>query len=143
MQVALGGAAKLEAIRNSSIRSEGTTLTGERMASVRLWDRWMQGDVYRQDQEFGPILRVVFYDGKIAWMGVRGSVAPLPPSMVPVVRSEMFRLLFRLALSDKSPKRQVADLGGGVLQITEGDALGVRIYLDAVTALPQRMGTAS
>ena len=139
MQEALGGAAKLEGIRNSSIRSEGVSLMGERMSSVKLWDRWVQGDVYRQDQEFGPIHRAVFYDGKIAWMGVRGVVAPMPSSMVPVVRSEMFRLLFRLALSDKAPKRQVSDLGGGVLQITEGDAQGVRIYVDPGTGLPQRM----
>ena len=139
MQEALGGLARLEAIRNASIRLEGATLIGDRMSNVKLWDRWVQGDVYRQDQEFGAARRAIFYNWKIAWIGVPGSVSPLPAALVPVVRSEMFRILFRLALSDKVPSRQVADLGGGVLQITEGDSQGVRIYLDASTGLPQRI----
>jgi zinc protease len=139
MQEAMGGRAKLEAIRDISVVQEGTTLLGERIENIKLTERWMHGGVYRQDQDYGGLNQVVFYNGKIAWIGRKGVVAPLPPGAVALVRTELFRLPFRLALSDKDPERQVADLGGNVLQITEGDAHGVRIYLDASTWLPQRL----
>ena len=139
MQEAMGGRARLAAVRDMSIRQEGTTLLGDRMSDVKLWDRWMHDDIYRQDQEFGTVQRSIFYNGKIAWLGTRGTVAPLPSQMVPLVRNEIFRLLFRLALSDQIDSRQVADLGGNVLQITEGAEHGVRVYLDPATSLPQRL----
>jgi zinc protease len=139
MQEAMGGQAKLAAIRDLSIRLEGTTLVGDKMSNIKLWDRWMAGDVYRQDQEFGPMAQTIFYNGKIAWIGRWGSIAPLPPVGVTMVRTELFCFPFRLAVSDQNPARQIADLGGSVLQITEGDAYGVRIYIDAATGLPQRL----
>ena len=139
MQEAMGGQAKLAAIRDISIRLEGTTLISDKMANIKLWDRWMAGDVYRQDQEFGPIAQTIFYNGKIAWLGRRGAVSPLPAAGVSMVRTELFRFPFRLATSDQNPARQIADLGGGVLQITEGDVHGVRIYIDAGTGLPHRL----
>lgn len=83
--------------------------------------------------------RSIFYNGKIAWLGASGAVAPLPDQYLPQIRNEMFRLIFRLAVSDGVESRQVADLGGNVLQITEGAEHGVRIYLDPETSLPQRV----
>lgn len=139
MQAALGGREKLAAIRDMSIRQEGTTLFNERPAHVKLLERWLTGDVYRQDQDFGVMSQAIFYNGKIAWIARPGVVAPLPPPGVAIVRHELFRLLFLLALSDGNPARQVADLGGNVMQITEGDTYGVRVYLDPATSLPQRL----
>ncbi len=138
MQEAMGGRERLAAIRDVSIRWEGSTLIEDRMAGIKLWDRWIAGDTLRQDQEFGLNRQAVFYNGKIAWLGTRGNVAALPPAGLALIRSEIFRLMFRLALSDGNPARQVADLGGNVVQITEGDAHGIRIYLDPKTGLPQR-----
>ncbi len=139
MQDAMGGRAKLVAIQDVSIRAEGTTITADGNTPIKLWDRWMTGDIYRQDQEFGFVKRSIFYNGKIGWIGAPGVVAPLAPALLGQVRGELFRLPVRLALSDQDPARQVSDLGGNVLQITEGDKQGIRIYLDAATGLPQRL----
>ena len=139
MQEAMGGRARLAAIRDVSIRAEGATMGADGSMPVKLWDRWIAGDIYRQDQDLGFGLRVVFYNGKIGWLGAPGAVAPLPPAILGQVRGELFRLPFRLALSEQDPARQVSDLGGGVLQLTEGDKYGIRIYLDAATGLPQRL----
>ncbi len=139
MQDAMGGRAKLAAIHDVSIRAEGTTMTADGNAQIKLWDRWMTGDIYRQDQEFGFVKRTIFYNGKIGWIGAPGVVAALAPALLGQVRGELFRLPIRLALSDQNQARQVSDLGGNVLQITEGDKNGIRIYLDAATGLPQRL----
>ena len=139
MQDAMGGRAKLAAVRDLSIRAEGTTMTADGNGPVKLWDRWMMGDIYRQDQEFGFVKRAIFYNGKIGWIGAPGVVAALAPALLGQVRGELFRLPLRLALSDQNQARQISDLGGNVLQITEGDKHGIRIYLDAATGLPQRL----
>ena len=138
MQEAMGGQAKLAAIRDASLRFEGSVLFGDSMTPIKLWDRWVSGGIYRQDQEYSSLSRAVFYNGKIGWIAQPGAVAPLAPAMLGQVRGELFRLPFRLALSGEDPARQVADLGGNVLQITEGDRLGIRVYLDPKTGLPQR-----
>ena len=139
MQEAMGGRAKLAAIRDVSVRAEGTTMGIDGSVAVKLWDRWMAGDIYRQDQDMGFGPRAVFYNGKIGWLGAPGAVAPLPSAMLGQVRGELFRLPFRLALSEQDPARQISDLGGNVLQLTEGDKYGIRIYLDPATGLPQRL----
>ena len=137
MREALGGEARLKAIRDISIRQEGLTVTGDQTMRVKLWDRWLAGNTYRQDQEIGAVNQTIFYNGKIAWIGRRGLVAPLPAAGVALVRSEIFRFPFRLALAGQDPGDQVADLGGNVLEVSI-DSQSVRIYLDPGTALPQR-----
>ena len=107
---------------------------------ITVHDRWLQGDVYRQDQIFASgTPRSYFYNGRFAWLGVPGYVDPMPPDVLAQVRGEVFRLLFRLALSDRDPKRQVAAPGGNVILVNAGDKYSVRIHVDPKTNLPQRV----
>lgn len=140
LQKALGGAEKLAAIRDASIRYEGTVAVNGAPAPIAVHDRWMLGDIYRQDQVLkGSAPRSFFFNGRIAWLGVPGYVDPMPPDTLAQVRVEIFRLLFRLALSDRDPKRQVAAPGGNVILVNEGDKYSVRIHIDPKTNLPQRL----
>ncbi|MCC6537741.1 MAG: insulinase family protein [Bryobacterales bacterium] len=140
MQKALGGADKLAAVQDASIRYEGTVAVNGTPTPLTVHDRWMQGDIYRQDQSLkNGVPRSFFYNGRIAWLGVPGYVDPMSPDTLAQVRGEIFRLLFRLALSDRDSKRQVAAPGGNVILVNEGDKYSVRIHVDPQTHLPQRL----
>lgn len=138
-QQAMGGKEKLTAIKDLLVRTEGLTFINNAMTPVKLRDRWVAGDIFRQDQEFSFSSRAIFYNGKIGWVGLPGMVGALSESLLYQVRGELFRLPFRVALSDANPARQVAHLGGNAVQITEGEAYGMRAYLDPQTGLPQRV----
>lgn len=138
-QEAMGGKEKLQGIKDLLVRTEGTTFINNAMTPVKLRDRWVSGDIFRQDQEFSFSSRAVFYNGKIGWVGLPGMVGALSESLLHQVRGELFRLPFRVALSDVNPARQVAHLGGNTVQITEGESYGMRAYLDPNTGLPQRV----
>jgi len=140
LQKALGSADKLASIQDLSIRYEGTVAVNGAPAPLTVHDRWIQGDVYRQDQAMKTgVPRSFFYNGRIAWLGVPGQVESMSPDTLAQVRSEILRLLFWLALSDRDPKRQVAAPGGNVILVNEGDKYSVRIAVDPKTNLPHRI----
>ncbi len=134
-QEALGGRARLAALRDFTIVSEGTHLG----VPVKVWDRWLGPATYRQDQETGGSRVSVFYDGEIGWVGTPGRVGPLPPYVLTQVRGELFRLPPLLASSDSDPKRTVSHSGGNILVIRNDRDQAARLYLDESTGLPGRL----
>ena len=142
MRDALGGADALGKVRAYSMRSEGTVYGPDKTMTAVKTDRWFtEGDreAIRQDVEMGSGTQAVFYNGEIGWIALGRRIRPLPPSLLQQVRGELFRVPFRLALSDRMPDREVCHLGANIVQVTGPNGNGVKIYIDPETGLPQRV----
>lgn len=136
MRQALGGEERLAAVEDLHIVSEGESDD----ALLKVTDRWLKAGVLRQDQETprGPLS--VFYDGGVAWVGSRGGVVrPVSASLLYQLRTELFRVLPVLALSNRDPKRMVSQAGANILVVTGEHGVGTRIFLDEATGLPVRL----
>ena len=108
------------------------------MAPMDAVEMWIAEETFRQDQRWRDHNLYIFYDTKIGWISDGLRLAPLPPAAARQLRGELFRLLFRLALSDRIEGRTVSYQGSGVLYIADASE-SVRIYLDEETALPRRL----
>jgi hypothetical protein len=139
VQQAMGGADRLAAVRDYRIEASGTLYLSGRAVPVRTVERWIGPETYRQDQTFNAATLSVFYNGKIGWSSDGRGLAPLNAALASRVRGELFRLPFRLMLSDRAEGRTVAYQGSGVLYIQGEHDQSVRIFLNEETALPRRL----
>jgi zinc protease len=138
MQDAMGGAEKLAAIRDFTSEFEGTMTAGNRMVPIKAKEVWLAEETFRQEQTLPDRRLLLFYNGSIGWFSDGVRIGALPSGLVRQIRGELFRLPFRLALSDRIKGRTVSYQGSGVLFVSEGEE-SVRIYLDEQTALPRRL----
>jgi hypothetical protein len=137
MQQSMGGADRLAAIKDLMISTEGMMSGGK----SKVVDRMVLAPLtFRQDQETPESPFSVFYNGAIGWVGASGGrISALSPGLLAQVRSEVFRALPLLALSDRDSKRTVSHLGSNIVVVTGEHGNAVRLYLDEQTALPIRL----
>ena len=139
MQQAMGGAAKLAAVKDFLQAGELTMFQTGAPFRGKLLDRWA-GAHYRQDQEmpFGKLS--VYFDGKSGWIhGPQGQLTN-HPLVMRQAGGEMFRFPFRLALSDRDTARTVGLAGDGALIIADTKwKLVVELEMDESTGLPTTM----
>jgi hypothetical protein len=105
---------------------------------VKQTNLWVAPDSFRQESQlpFGKV--VVYSDGKSGWMSTPQGVRPLPGAQLKQVREELFRIYFRLLLSDRDPDRSVTSPEEGVIEITGKDGNSVKLYIDPNTGLPAK-----
>ncbi|MFN7920064.1 MAG: pitrilysin family protein [Bryobacteraceae bacterium] len=139
MRKALGGEERLSKVHQWALRYEGKMWLGANPIDSKRQDRWIEGDVFRQDVETTTSISTVFYNGTIGWISDRRGLAPLSIPLQKQVQGELFRLMFRLATSDRDAKRSVSHLGSNIVSIAGPDGQAVRIFFDEETGLPQRL----
>jgi hypothetical protein len=138
LQEALGGAARLAAVRDFEMRSKGTANTPlGRMMPIETLDRWVAEDTIRQDQQWPDRNLAAFYNTKIGWVSNGQTIVPLPQPVLRQLRGEAFRLLFRIALSDRIEGRVAAYQGSGILFISDDQENTLRLHFDEETGLPR------
>ena len=137
-QEAMGGRARLAAVKDLESVVEAKFQMGATMAPVKQRTMRIYPDVLRQEQElpFGKI--VVFSDGKGGWMQSPQGMMALPPAVLQQVHQEMFRNLVSLVLSDGLAGRTVRMVDGTAVEIVEGNEK-VRLMFDAATGLPAKI----
>lgn len=141
-QEAMGGAAKLEAVKDQVTEVDAKFLMGAAMAPAKQKAFRIFPDTLRQEQQlpFGNI--TVFSDGKAGWLtGPQGSM-PLSPPILQQVKGEMFRNLITLVLSDRMSGRTVAGLEDGSVEISDGADGGgnkAKLSFDPATGLPRKL----
>ena len=135
-QEAMGGRAKLEAVKDMETVAEvkfqmGATMAPAKQRAKRIFSL----NALRQEQElpFGNV--TVFSDGKDGWMKGPQGMMPLPTAVAEQVRQDMFRNVVKLVLSDGIAERTVTALEGGAVEITQG-AMKARLTFDPKTGLP-------
>ena len=136
MQAALGGAAKLAAVKDADYRGTVTIQAGGGM-KVQQHNRFLAPCCLRQDIEAPFGKQSVYFDGKAGWIaGAQGS-QDLPPPVIKQVRGELFRELFSLSMSDRDPNRTVNAVGESAIEISDKQGESAQIQLNPATGLPQ------
>ena len=137
-QDAMGGHARLAAVKDMESAAEVKFQMGATMAPAKQRARRIFPDVLRQEQElpFGNI--TVFSDGKSGWMVSPQGVTPLAPAVQQQVRQEMFRNLVGLMLSDGVAGRKANDVNANTVEIVEGSDR-VRVTFDPASGLPAKL----
>ncbi len=135
-QQAVGGAAKLTAVRDITMTSEVVVQTPQGGMRVSQKSQWLAPSAIRQDQQM-PFGRIVSYsDGRTGWLATPQGLQPMPAPVLRQVRIALLRILPSLLLSDRTPGRQVNLTGEGELEVTDASGEGVKLRLDAASGLP-------
>jgi zinc protease len=102
-------------------------------------DRWIGPTTFRQDSILQAGRISAYFDGRAGWISTPQGFGALGGSQMKQVQGDLFRLYFRLLLSDQVPERTVNALDGSTVEI--GDPAGqiATVEFDAGTGLPQRL----
>ena len=136
MQKAMGGADNLAQIHDYDRMSEGTAQFGG-PAKVTQRERYIAPTYVREDQQLPVGTVIVYYDGKSGWISAPQGTHPLPPPVAKQVDAELFHNLFKLALSDRDPKRTVAAAGENTVEIRDDHGNVTRLQLEP-SGLPSK-----
>ncbi len=136
VQKALGGAEKLAAVKDCDQLMKGTMLLSGGAVAASLRTRWSQPTFFRQDQDVPTGQVSAFFSGRIGWVRMTQGTFFMPPGMMDLAKGEVFRLLFRLTLSDADKDRTVNAVAEDILEISDKGGNLVRVHVDPQTALP-------
>ena len=140
LQQAMGGADKLASIKDSTMTAE-VSIAAPQAAGMKIKQtaQWVAPDVMRQTQElpFGKIVAV--WDGKSGWVQSPQGTMPMPPPVQKQVSGELFRLPFKLYLSDRDNTRTVNAVGDNAFEISAPGADTTRVEVDPQTGLPAKL----
>ena len=139
MQEALGGTAKLEAVKDSEYLADIEVEAGGAAMKVKQRNMFVAPSSFRQEIEL-PVGKVVTYsNGQSGWISSPQGVQAMPEPVLKQVRGELFRDFFSLLLSDRDPGRTVNAISDSQVDIANKDGESVRLTLDDKTGLPAKM----
>ena len=138
-QQAVGGAGQLAAVKDFVQSYEFQVESSAGGMLVKETDRWIAPTYFRQDTEL-PAGKVAAYcDGRVGWISAPQGWGPLAGAQLKQVQGDLFRLYFRLLLSDRIEGRTVNALDDNTIEISDGAGQTTRLEFDADTRLPQRV----
>ena len=141
-QAAAGGAEKLAAVKDYTMLAEYlidpavANFGGTKMVQT---DRWVAPSTFRQDATL-PVGRVsVYTDGKVGWVSTPQGWGALAGVQRSQAFGDLFRIYYRLLLSDRLEGRTLNAIDDSTVQI--GDATGqvASVEFDPATHLPKRV----
>ena len=139
MQEALGGTAKLEAVKDSEYLADIEVEAGGAAMKVKQRNMFVAPSSFRQEIEL-PVGKVVTYsNGQSGWISSPQGVQAMLEPVLKQVRGELFRDFFSLLLSDRDPGRTVNAIADSEVDIANKDGESVRLTLDDKTGLPAKM----
>ncbi len=136
-QKASGGADKLAAVKDFQETAEFVLTPAAGGLHVKLRNRWMAPGFFRQDSEVPSGKIAAYYDGTQGWISTPQGEGPLVDLQLDQVRGTLFRLYFRLLLSDRIPGRTLTTTGGGGIEVTSAAGDSALITFDESTGLPK------
>jgi hypothetical protein len=140
-QAAAGGAEKLAAVKDFSMLAEyviDPAVANIGGAKIVQTDKWIAPTNFRQDATL-PAGRVTAYtDGKVGWISTPQGWGPLTGVQRSQVFGDLFRVYYRMLLSDRIEGRAVNAIDGNSVQITDPTGQVASVEFDAQTHLPIR-----
>jgi hypothetical protein len=107
-------------------------------AKIIQTDRWITPTAFRQDATL-PSGRVTAYtDGKIGWISTPQGWGPLAGAQRSQVFGDLFRVYYRLLLSDRVEGRTVNAIDDTSVQITDTTGQVTSLEFDPQSHLPKR-----
>jgi hypothetical protein len=138
-QQATGGADKLAAVKDYT-EVEELVLTPENGGmKVVQTDRWIAPTTFRQDSLVQTGKISAYTDGRVGWIATPQGFGALGGAQLKQVQGDLFRLYFRLMLSDRIAGRTVNALTSTMVEISDPTGQIATVEFDAGTGLPQRM----
>jgi zinc protease len=141
-QAAAGGAEKLAAVKDYTMLAEYSIDPAvARVGGTKIvqTDRWVAPTVYRQDSTY-PAGRVSAYtDGTVGWISTPQGFSALTGAQRSQVFGELFRVYYRLLLSDRLEGRTVNAIDAASVQISDSTGQVTSVEFDPRTHLPKRV----
>jgi len=141
-QQAVGGAEKLEQVKDlyeTALFEVDASAGGMGGMKVDQVNRWIATGHFRQDSTM-PGGRISAYsDGRGGWISTPQGSGPLAGPQLKQVQGDLFRLYFRLLLSDRLPDRKVNYVGENTVEITGPDGQSARLVVDPATGMPAKV----
>lgn len=138
-QQAVGGADKLAAVKDYTQTADFQLDAAAGGMRVQETDRWIAPNYFRQDSQV-PAGRISAYsDGKEGWISTPQGSGALMGAQLKQVQGDLFRLYFRLLLSDRIPGRTVNALDDATVEIGDAGRQVVRVMFDPQTGMPRKM----
>ena len=138
-QQAVGGAEKLAQVKDlyeTAVFQLNPSAGGMRVEQV---NQWISPGHFRQDSTL-PIGRISAYsDGQGGWIATPQGSGPLAGAQLKQVQGDLFRLYFRLLLSDRLPDRKVNYVGENTVEITAQDGQSARLVVDPASGMPAKV----
>ena len=106
---------------------------------VKETDRWIAPTYFRQDSVVPAGKIAAYTDGKGGWIATPQGSGPLAGAQLKQVQGDLFRLYFRLLLSDRLPGRTVSAVDDQTAEISDADGQVSTVTFDAKTGLPQKV----
>ena len=138
-QQATGGAGPLAAVKDYIQSFEFQIESSAGGMLVKETDRWIAPTYFRQDTDLPSGKIAAFCDGRAGWIATPQGWGPLAGAQLKQVQSDLFRLYFRLLLSDRIEGRTVNALDDNTIEIADTTGQTARLEFDAGTRLPQRV----
>ena len=135
-QAAAGGVAKLSAVKDYTMMSEFLidpavpNLGGSKIIQL---EKWMEPTVFRQEATL-PTGRVTAYtDGKIGWLATSQGWTGLSGVQRTQALSDLFRVYYKVLLSDRLEGRTVNAIEDSTVQITDTTGQVCTVEFDSQT----------
>ena len=141
-QAAVGGAEKLAAVKDYTMLAEyliDPSVANVGGTKIVQTDSWVAPTTFRQDSTL-PAGRVTAYtDGKIGWISTPQGWGALAGAQRSQVFGDLFRVYYRLLLSDRLEGRTVNAIDDTSVQITDTTGQVTSVEFDPQTHLPKRV----
>jgi zinc protease len=138
-QQAIGGAGQLAAVKDYIQSFELQVEPSAGGMLVKETDRWIAPTYLRQDIALPSGKISVFCGGKAGWFASSQGSGPLTGGQLKQVQGNLFRLYFRLLLSDRIEGRSVNALDDNTIEIADAAGQTARLEFDTETQMPQRV----
>ena len=102
-------------------------------------NRWIAPTFFRQDSLLPSGTVSAYSDGRIGWIATPQGQGMLTGTQLKQVKGDLFRLYFRLMLSDRIEGRTVNAADSGTVEITDTTGELVKVEFDVATGLPRRL----
>jgi zinc protease len=139
VQQALGGADKLVAIKDAVSQAEVAISTPGAVMKAKQKNSYASPSSFRQELELPFGKQTVYSNGSAGWMVAMQGSQNLPPAVIKQVQGEVFRQIFRLAMSDREPGAVVNYAGEGLLDIREKSGESAQLQVDEKTGMPLKV----
>jgi hypothetical protein len=144
-QAAAGGAEKLAAVRDYTMLAEYSidpAVAKIGGSTIVQTEKWIAPAAFRQDATVSTGRVSVYTDGKVGWISTNGPQGQGWGALTGVQRSQvlgdLFRVYYRLLLSDRVEGRVVNAIDDSSVQIADSTGQVASVEFDPRTHLPKR-----
>jgi zinc protease len=138
MAEAMGGASKIEALKDYSVAYDVEIAGGGGMMKAKQRQLWLAPGHIRQENElpFGKI--VAYYDGAGGWIKLPQGEAPLSGPVLRQMQEQAFHDIVGLPYGLLTKNWKANYVSNGVVEVSDGAGLVTKVEIDEATGAPKK-----